>query len=635
MFRRPMLAVLAALALSQGAIAQVSVNSGTSVPAWRRFSGSGGVAFAQPYNLHYITGPGDSRRALGGGFTGVYGISLGLQDLSAAGTGTSFEALMGVATGHIIRPGVGQISNGIGGQNAENALTYPRPDGNPWTGRIDNGTAGNAGNTYTVTAKGGGSVGNTPVGSVVTCPVCIPAHVTAVVSETGSTAVFTIDGSPQNVASRSDTQVAFVFGSGMTIADVAAHEGAIVFQLLGTNSADLTTALAAVDTEVKALTTPGMAYPGFRPGGEGTDQPLPLYPCTIANYATCTGNPKTIVLFDEMRNGIDALGNVNGGGSQPAALHTFATSKTVGQMRYSYNSGNATYANPHVLAVDTFDSPVMADLADTTNYYNKAPYQADGLHPGIIGAYQMDTEAAALLVPLLTGTHSFAVPIDANTASTLVFTQNPLFTTHTGGTTACSGGTINGSIPQFWKLQCGSGSAATGLTLDVTTNTIDATHGDELIVHVTGTASGNARIQWIGTASTTQRGNLAMGADTMRGVCRYKLAIAAGSVTENELQVALAATGAATSYTGMGGGQVNPAGYGNNASAPQFYRIGSVGIDNPSSYLTVATKNVSLVGYATGTPTTITTTYTFGVKAGVLNDVTLTISQCAALKVTD
>ena len=331
-----------------------------------------------PYNNLIAFGPGDSRTAQGGGLSGTYNASDGVRNAYGQGVDAFLTTMLGN------RARFADNQPGIGGSTAVGASSYPRPVTNTAnTGRIDSGTAGTPGNTLTITTKAGGD--GFAVGERITASGMTPATIIALGTGTGTTGTYTIDGPPQSVASTATIQPYYVYGSGgKTIADIAANPAAIIILgPLGTNNSGDPTELAAMATIIKGLTDPTYVYPGY-------GAVLPLY----------NGQPKTIILLNDTRTGYSTSGSASQG-KTPTSLALQFYNYSLSLLKYGFDSGDAL-ANPHVIAVDTFNDPVLADLTDTTNYAVKPGFFADGLHFAPPAAYQVATRIAAKVAPLLT-----------------------------------------------------------------------------------------------------------------------------------------------------------------------------------------------------------------------------------------
>jgi hypothetical protein len=566
-----------------------------------------GASFIQPSNLHFIMGPGDSLTAIGGGLAGAYGTTGGISDNAAGSNGTALDGFLGAYIGNRIRSG--RIQNmGIGGQTAVSALQWPRSIGSAWTGSLTSGVVN-------MTAVGGGDP--MQIGMNIYIGTIDPAHFAGVLSSFGTgtggnTGTYNLDTTGAVITSApAGSAITPAYTTKKTIVQVAANEANIVTLNAGISSSGDPTDLAVMDVVIQALTNPSYGnYPGY-------GAPLPL----------AGGLPKTLLIFNLTRRGVTALGASNVPATSPAQLHAYA----MALKRYSFDSGDPTYSNPHVIVIDTFDDPLMANLADTTNYTNLAGWTADGVHPAGTTINAIGRIAGARISPIIPLTHDFSNLVDTTTlGGNDVLTQNPCFVTKTGGGNAASGHTVNGTIPSGWQLN----SSTSGLTIDISYNDLGGVLGNEIVLHITGTASGNTSLKLIGTAGTTQRPHFDLGTQTMRTSCRSKLVIASGSVYASFVYNFLQGSSAVNSMGSNMGYQGVAAGYANSALYPMWLKNPYASGEN-SSYITQITKNVDLQGYTTGNPTAINTGYTINFKGGEAVDITLTLSQLCSRIVTD
>lgn len=562
-----------------------------------------GSAFVQPYNRQFIMGPGDSRTAMGGGFSGVYGSSVGLMDVTATSTGTGLDSAVPIHTGHRIRRGR-QRNPGIGGETAAQALAYPRP------AQLSESTASISGTTMTVTAKAGGDLFQ--IGQLLVGPNVTPGtRITALGTGTGGTGTYNVTP-PQTAASGSVTAFyTFDDGFGKTIADIAANQSAIVMLYAGTNGSGSASELAAMADAIKGLTDPSYAYPGY--GG-----PLPLF----------EGRAKTVVLLDETRRGITALNDVKNQLSGATAQQFNGYSAAL--LKYGYDSGDAL-ANPRVLAVDTFNDVRVANVSDVTNYNPLPGLWADGLHQALPAVWKLGQVIADKINANIDSSYSFARLADSTVLSDVLL-QNPLFVTTTGGTNAISSHSLVGTIPQHWQLTTNTGS---GLTITLSYNSLGVNLGNELVMRVTGTPSANASITLTGSASAAQRSTIALAADTLRGSARTKLQIDAGGVYGATMSLQLLNGSFANRYTSVVGLQGSPAGYANNSAHPLDIRNAFASGEH-TGYVTEMTNNVTLKEVvASGSPSSVTLDYVLSLRSGVAADVTVTLSQMGIFKVID
>jgi hypothetical protein len=567
--------------------------------------------------------PGDSRTASGGGaMNGIYGTSTtGLKDRSNQTSGMSIDALLPAACGNKIREATqympatvgtsaGILNQGIGGQTGAQALAWPRLAGASnitMTGSI-------SGTTLTITAIAGGD--DLAVNTLITgTGVAAGTKITGYGTGTGRTGTYTVNNS-QTVASTGTLQ--WWYTDTKTVAETAANNASMVTIYLGTNASSSQALLdqdfAAVSAFIASLTVPGTAYPGYRPNGELTDQPLPLY----------NGLAKNVIVFNETRRGVTSANTSGNVAGAPAAFANYARTR----LNYSFDSGTAS-ANPRVVVIDTFDAPTLANLPDTTNYTPLPGLFSDGLHPCAPGWKAMADIAGARLSPLFSTWTSFEGPIDITTPAASVFTQNPCFTVTTGGTSSVSGNTLVGTVPQFWQLTT---SATSGLTITLSTNALGGNLGNELVINITGTASGDTSINLNGTASSTQRAAFALATDSLRLNCRSKMQITAGNIYAGTFNLTLTNASAANALqTSLG----PAAPFNGDATLVVWFKNAYASAEN-SSYITQTSKNISLASYVgSGTPSAIATTFTTSIKGSVAVDMTITLSQFGAVKVTN
>lgn len=568
------------------------------------------ATLSAPFNSLVAYGPGDSRTAQGGGLSGTYNTAGGVGN----GYGQGVDAFLATMLGNRARFIDYQRNPGIGGQTGAQALAYPRPIGvGAWTGRIDNGTAGNAGNTLTITAIAGGD--QITVGNRITGTGVIPCIVTAFGTGTGGTGTYTVDGTAQNLASTATIQPQYVYGqtAAKTITDVAANQAAIVILgPLGTNSSGSAADLAAMGTAIRALTDPTYVYPGY-------GAVLPLY----------NGQPKTIILLNDTRVGFNTTGVAGNGKSGATALQFYNYALSL--LKYGYDSGDAL-ANPHVVAIDTFNDPVLADLTDTTNYACKPGFFADGLHFAPPGAYQVARRIAAKVTPLLAVYDYARLPTTTTTASFL--NANPVLATTTGGASALSAGvTFTGTIPSGYRLLSTGGS---GLNIDLSYNALGGTLGNELVIRITGTPATNGTVTFDQLVGSTARATVNLATDAVRMAWRSKLLVTAGNVYVQNAGVTLQAASSLNRQMGASTGAAGTAlGYGNVAANALWVKNAYASTEH-AAYATEVTRNAALAQYGeTGNPTLLQLSYNVSVQAGVAVDVTLTLSQIGVAKVTD
>jgi hypothetical protein len=485
------------------------------------------AAFIQPYNEYYIDF-GDSRT---------------VQNNTSVNSGDGPSTFIGVYTDNKLRPSptwtVGSVATtgGIGGQNAVNAVKWPRPVGN-------SGTASFNGTTMTV---GTGVAGDkNGVGQYVVAA-GVPDG-TKIISGTASP--FTLNNNVGVLGSRTlDLQ----WRDTKTIADVAADIAASVVILLGTNGSGAPTETAAVMQAIAGLTTPGSPYPGYRPLGEATDQPLPLY----------NGLAKTIILVDEMRRGIDEQGNPGSGVDGSAlATHVFNLQKL------HYASGDAL-ANPHVYVARIFNDPQIADLTSATSgnpsYLPKPGYMVGGLHNTVVSSDlvgrvigQGNTVGGVAqpgLSSLLTSLSSTAVLADTtNWSGNGFLNNNPVFDPSlragVGNTFVSSGGTVVGAIPTGTRLDCSIGA---GLTLTITYNLLPGNLGYECEYRLTGTPSADGSLTQTGTNPTSGKRALIQATDKIQLSWRQRLHIASGRIYEARGSLSTTASALTLRGPGVGG----------------------------------------------------------------------------------
>jgi hypothetical protein len=595
------------------------------------------VSLATPFNQLYIMGPGDSRTAMGHGVTiGTYGTTTtGITSSAVGSAGTSVDGMLPSALGNKIRendflispPSATFLNMGTGGALAAEVFAWPRRSG----AGAANATVSISGTTMTVSVAAG--LDDIMPGQIVS-GTGIAANTKVVNQLTGTAGglgTYTVDTS-QTVGSTANCS--FFFTNTKTIAETAANSAAIVSLWIGTNGSGsagtLVTELAALDTAIKGLTVPGFAYPGYRPNGEATDQPLPLY----------SGQPKTLIIFNETRRGTTTLGAVSQIAGDPASFANYA--RTV--KRYSFDSGDATYANSHVVVVDTFDDPILANLADTTNFVPNAGYFADGLHPGETAIFAMANIAATRLAPIISTWTTFESLVDTTTSASSL-TDNPLFVTTTGGTASLVSNTVSldgvdktavasQAIPANWQIAFTGGSA--GLNIDFHYNALGGNLGNEVVMHITGTPNINTTISMTNTATTAKKNAFDLSTEAARLCARVKYTITSGNVAKATISFLMQAASLATkqykSEVGLVGGIT---GYGNNSSFPMWLKEPAASAEF-TSYQTLMTKNVSYVRYGeTGHPTVMQSIFATQFQAGVAVDATVTLSQFGALKVTN
>jgi hypothetical protein len=498
------------LGLPTFALNSTAISSGTVVPA----------SFTQPYGPYY-SDLGDSRT---------------VQNYASSGPAT----YVGLFTDNKLRPsptwnkGGTFGKGGIGGQNAVDAVAWPRNAGNIWT-NCSLASNGNGTATLTVNSGGGGgdnwSVGVYLSGAGLTARTY---KVTALGTGTGNTGTYIVTPDTGTIAGPQSIRP--VYYDTKTIAEVAADQAATVVILLGTNGAGATTETAAVVQAIAGLTTPGSAYPGYRPNNESTDQPLPLY----------NGLAKNIILVDELRKGV-TYQNVASNGADNTALHTHALTLD----KYHYASGDPL-ANSRVYVARCFDDPTIANLSSATSgnpsYLPKAGYFVDGLHctgvlswwiGNIIGqGNTADGFTSAGLSSLLTSFNS-----TANLADTTNYTSNAYLNSNscfvladqTGGTVSSftsSGGTLtNGTsnLPRGFDFR---GTNCTGLSLDVSYNALSGNDGYELVLRLHGTPTADGSFTLFGSNATSAKRLLIQATDNVRLAYRERRNIVSGLIRD-------------------------------------------------------------------------------------------------------
>lgn len=574
--------------------------------------GGSGPSFTQPYNSLFMVGPGDSRGAQDGGLSGTWGVSIGVSDTYSASNACGLSSFFAQMLSNKVRP-ASYPNQGIGAVTAASALSYPRPIGpNNWTGRIDNGTVGQAGNTLTITATGPGST--IALGNMITGPGITPCRITAFGTGTGGTGTYTVDGSAQSVASTGSIMPCYVFGSAeaKTIADTAANPASIILLWLGTNGTGAPSELTAMDTAIRALTDPTYVHPGY-------GAPLPLY----------QGKAKNLVIFNETRRGISGSNTVNNQLSPTNAAQFANYARTL--KRYSFDSGDATYANPRVVVIDTFDDPQLADLTDTTTFNPKPGLFGDGLHPGPTATYRMAQVAAARLGPLLPA-YDFSRLIQTDSVASQFPVTNGNFTTTTGGQTVLGTNTLaSGTVASGWILDMGGG----GLSVAITYVALGGVLGNKMVLRITGTPTANQAITIRQNTGATERGYVDQAVDTLRASVRAALTITAGNVYN--CGAALNLGSSANTYTADAYIVGRTPGYNNDPTFPLWFKNQWAAADFPSG-LVFVTKNASIKQYgATGNPASqaLRTNFTLNVQTGVAVDLTLELSQFSIAKVTD
>lgn len=596
---------------------------------------SAGAVAALPYNNIFIANIGDSRRVQGGGLSGAYGSGTGLKNAVTSSNGTGIDGYLAQALNNRIR--IGQVyPGGIGSTNAQQIFAWPRSVAlGTYAGRIDNGTPGNAGNILTITSIASGSDANTikpelgmavTAGTGVTGYGRIQPYGTGGTTGTGGLGTYVIDGPAQNVASTGTLQISFLDTN--TIAQIASNQAAIVVTMAGTNSSGSSADLAAMDVMIKALTTPGYPYPNYRPNGEATDQPLPLY----------NGLPKTIWLFNETRRGVGAGGPpaVTGNyASNPTQFHNFA----IALKRYDYASGDATYGNQHVVVFDSYDDPRLADLTDTTNFSPLPGFFADELHLSPPAPFVMASIGYDRINPILPATVDYA-PLPTTLNASSFITLNGTFSTKNGGTWSIGTNTVtlNGAattasaaIPSGWSLIV-SGS---NLTVDITYHDLGGNLGNEMVLTVTGNPTGNSIVRLQSNISSTQWNVVDLSTDTIVFSVRSGLTIRSGSVYGETTQLSLQNGSGANAFTATAGLLGNSLGYGNVAPPANPMLLKNGWVDTNHDYVTTATPYASLVGngIAAGThPSLVQALYILSIAAGTV-DLTAKISQPGVCKV--
>jgi len=562
------------------------------------------ATFIQPYNRIFLAGPGDSRRAMGGSFSGTYGVSTGLTNSYSSSVGTAVDGFLASLLDNRIRLGEGP-NFGVGGQSAALIASYPRPVANAFTGSI-------TGSVLTITGGGGGD--GISVGTVVThsvgggLPVSSNVTITSFGTGTGGSGTYNLSSAPGDIPAGSSISLYYVQGS-KTIADAAANEASIIILWAGTNGVGAPSEVTAMDQMINGLTDPSYIYPGY--GG-----PLPLY----------NGQPKTLIVCNETRRGVSTLGASNQVASNPSQFHDYAMTLK----RYSFDSGDPTYANPHVVVVDTFDDPKLADLTDTTNYVPLPGFFADGLHPALTAIWTMDEIIRDRVDPLIPADTDFARLPDTTTIANF-YNPNGCFTATTGGATSLHDNVLTGTVPSGWQLTSGTA----GVAIDSSFNALGGNLGNEWVVHISGTPSANLTLNFNCISTSTNRAGISLATDTLRASANTKLIINSGSVITATFQVTMQNGGAGFGYTAKAGGDGAADGYGHHAEFPQTLNNPYVN-DQHTDWLTEVTPNCSLTDYATsGTPSSLITVYKLQMLGGVATDITVHLSQVGVAKVTD
>lgn len=605
---------------------------GLGLTLWGKQGGGGSgppASFTQPYNYIWIPNLGDSRRQQGGNLSGEYGSGNSRVNSTVASNGSGIDAVLGPWLDNRIR--YGETRNvGIGATRPEQIFQWPRSiSASTNQGRIDNGTVGTPGNILTINTPGGTSIKPTSmIIRTMTGMTGSPKILAQLSGTTGSNGTYSIDGPAQSVSQTSTIDIAWIDTN--TIAEIASNSAALLPTMAGTNGNGTPDSLVAMDTMIKGLTVPGFPYPGYRPNGESTDQPLPLY----------NNQPKTILLFNETRKGVDANNIVNGqqlSGADAIQFHDYSLALQL----YDWNSGDPIHANTHVIVANSFNDARLADTTDTVHFDPLGGYFADGLHLSPPAPWTMAQIMKDAVGTLFNVNPSFAkLATLTNTADWLV--PNSIFATKTGGTATLGTNTISLdgvpstgtlAIPASWIWSM----SGVGLNADFHYNALSTDQGNEMVIHITGTPVADT-LAWLRSVSTTAlKATVNLSTDTLRFSVNTKLLITAGLVVNYSVGLNLQpTTPTLNGYSSKQGLTGSSLGYG-NVSTNLMYLKNSFADVSSSSYLTWVAPDVSLANNPNiplnTTAGTMQPDISLNLVAGTAVDITLTISQPGVFKV--
>jgi hypothetical protein len=501
-----------AATISNGLVETLAGATNTPLSSSVTVAASGAASFAQPYGPYY-SDFGDSRT---------------VQDNGTSGSAT----YIGTFTDNKLRPSPTWGNGGIGGQNSVQAASWPRPIGGAgWTATF----VGNGDGTSNMTIKatvGGDSIG---IGRLLTFTGA-PANCKILSLVSGSmgaiNSVVKISGDTGTLAVR-PFQAYYV--DTKTVAELASDIAASVVILLGTNNNGAPTETAAVKQIVTGLTTPGSPYPGYRPNGEATDQPLPLY----------GGLAKNIILYDELRKGEDWSGTAgHPSATDSTPMHTHALEL----QKLHWNSGDGL-ANPRVYVARIFDDPTIADLTSATSgnpsFLPQKGWLVGGLHFTNALAFQcgkiigLGNTADGITEPglksLLTLPSNTVLADTTNASGNTFMNADPCFVNQGGGlgtgSFAGAGGGVlatgNSSIPTGFRLD---GAGCGGLTMEITYTLLAGTDGYECDLYLHGTPATDGSFSLFGSSATSAKRLLIQATDIIRLACRERRQINSGRI---------------------------------------------------------------------------------------------------------
>lgn len=413
---------------------------------------------------------------------------------TASAAGGSVLGMISYWTGGRIVQATTQNNAGIGGTTAKTAFTWPRPSTNAVSSASFSGT------TMTVVTQAGGDsplVGMLVTASGITGTVKING--TAAVNPTNCTPNCTGNGSNNqtysldtNVGTLSTRSTTISYLDTKTIAEQASGVAGTIGIAIGLNDQGATASY--VITALNGLTVPGFPYPGYRPNGEGTDQPLPLYPCTAANTATCRGKPKVVVLLNSWPRGRDYTGTLQSPITDDSAMLNY--SNIIKRLDYDSHAVEIPVAkvagtdltvlpgsNPQVIVIDSMHRAGMYDPTSGASNIPLGGWHPEQEHSSPVIAWFNAKELAERWMPAIASFPTKAILFDMNTPQASNFSKNAMMLNTTAGATSGTGATFvnTNNVPTGWTVQCSNCSGAT-VTTTVTAMPI-ASQGNKLCVN--------------------------------------------------------------------------------------------------------------------------------------------------------
>lgn len=586
-------------------------------------NGGGGSAPAgvltQPYNYHLMS-IGDSRTVQGNNYGGTYGTGAGIGQSGGLASGGSVAAFLGTLTGHKVRFASIFTNAGGGGQTVETILGYPRSS----TGQSSNGTedlskvaANEAATVIMYMGTNGNALG--PGGAART------AIQNAIAALTDPSVTWTpygaplplYNGLPKNIILVNETPrgIAADGSSNLAAGNVALLEGWATWLLkfdYASGDALANPRVIAVDTfhdpsilDVSSgasyLPLPGLFADGLHPAPQGT---YAIGGVVAARLSSLYTNASPFYSLATTSTPVSAAGVLN-----PNPTFQAGTPSTTVSM------GGATLSSSLIPQGTT-----IASLGTGT---------------GSTGTYHMSITASATATNI-TVTDSLG---RSYTGSTTAGSDLLTITFGTGGGLTLGAPVSGAVLPANVEVL---GSNLSGVNVEVTVNSIDATVGRELVLRATGsTPAGNPNLTVRQSVGSGVLNTIDMGATStglLRATVRVKYTIAtANTVTGVFPYVTISTGGTPNNMISRGVFDGAPLGYGNVTA----YRINAKNNYkdlSSSNYatLTTGTLTLSQSGLAAGThPTILQNGVQVNLYASTAQDFTLYLSQMGANLVSD